>query len=82
MYEICDVRITFDTAIRPDSLLPAQYLQGKHCFNTTFDINGVMEVKYSGFLPSVITMLLCGLPLTRTEFSKYCYIRERSIAGL
>jgi len=75
VYEISDVRITFDTAIRPDSLLPV------HSINTPIDEGGVMEVKYSSFLPSTIAMLLNGLPLTRTEFSKYCYIRERSIAS-
>jgi hypothetical protein len=72
VYELNDVRVTFDTAIRPDSLIPMPYS------GTPFGIDGVMEVKYSGFLPSVIAMLLCGLPLTRTEFSKYCYIRERN----
>ena len=72
IYDICDVRITFDTALQPDSLSPTPRA------NVHFDMEGVMEVKYSGFLPSVITMLLCGMPLTRTEFSKYCYIRERS----
>ena len=70
VYDICDVRITFDTTLRSDSPAPG--------INTPSDMNGVMEVKYSGFLPSVITMLLSGLPLTRTEFSKYCYIRERN----
>ncbi|MCL2662871.1 MAG: polyphosphate polymerase domain-containing protein [Oscillospiraceae bacterium] len=74
VYDICDVRITFDTALKPDSLLPGT--------NTPSGEDGVMEVKYSGFLPSVIAMLLCGLPLTRTEFSKYCYIRERNVVNI
>jgi len=79
VYKTCDVRITFDTAIRPDYLLP---IQQEHHTDAPSDKNGVMEVKYSGFLPSVIAMLLSGLPLTRTEFSKYCYIRERSLVGI
>jgi len=72
VYEICDVRITFDTAIHSESLSLVP------CVNTPIVTDGVLEVKFSGFLPSVIAMLLCGLPLTRTEFSKYCYIRERN----
>ena len=77
VYDICDVRITFDTAIEPDSPLPAQSRT-----IAPFGTDGVMEVKYSGFLPSVIAMLLCGLPITRTEFSKYCYIRERNVNSI
>jgi hypothetical protein len=90
IYDICDVRITFDTAIRPDSIssIPIQSLREgnprreAHSANTPADEDGVMEVKYSGFLPSVIAMLLSGLPLTRTEFSKYCFIRERSLGSI
>jgi hypothetical protein len=73
VYELCDVRVTFDTAIHPDALTPTPDA------NEPFGSGGLMEVKYSGFLPSAISMLLCGLPLTRSEFSKYCYIRERNI---
>ena len=37
----------------------------------------LLEVKYSGFLPAVIAGLLNGLPLTHTDMSKYCIVRER-----
>jgi len=76
VYNICDVRVTFDTAIEPDT--------GFHtnCSRAPLLNEGVMEVKYSDFLPSTITMLLSGLPITRTEFSKYCYIRERSLRSI
>lgn len=72
VYPLCDVRITFDTKICHDSPIPEPDP------NAPFGMGGLMEVKFSGFLPSAISGLLDGLPLTRTEFSKYCYIRERS----
>jgi hypothetical protein len=37
----------------------------------------MLEVKFDRFLPAVIGDLLRGLPLARTEMSKYTYARER-----
>jgi len=73
VYELGDVRITFDSTIRPESLTPQPYP------NAPLALNPVMEVKYTGFMPSVISGMLHGMPLVRTELSKYCYIRERGI---
>ncbi|MCL2628933.1 MAG: polyphosphate polymerase domain-containing protein [Oscillospiraceae bacterium] len=71
VYEAGDVRITFDSAIYPEQLTP------QPCANAPLALNPVMEVKYTGFMPSVISAMLHGMPLVRTELSKYCYIRER-----
>jgi len=71
VYELGDVRITFDSALRHDRLTPQPYT------DVPLTIHPLMEVKYTGFMPSVISGMLHGLPLIRTELSKYCYIRER-----
>ena len=71
IYAPGDVRITFDSAIRTDNMTP------QPCPNAPLALNPVMEVKYTGFMPSVISGMLHGMPLVRTELSKYCYIRER-----
>jgi len=62
-----DVRLTFDSGLKTDAPTPAvrPFL--------------LLEVKYSSFMPSVITQLLRGLPLVRTETSKYCMVRERML---
>ena len=72
VYELGDVRITFDSVIRPDSMTPMAN------FTSPLGINPLMEVKYTGFMPTVIAGMLHGLPLVRTELSKYCYIRENT----
>ena len=70
VYKTGDVRITFDSNIRPDAIgAPAD----RHA---PLGVHPLMEVKYSGFMPSLIADMLHGLPLVRTELSKYCYIRE------
>jgi len=71
VYDIGDVRITFDSAIRPEQLTP------QPCPNAPLALNPIMEVKYTGFMPTVISGMLHGMPVVRTELSKYCYIRER-----
>jgi len=71
VYEPGDVRITFDSSICPEHLTPQPYP------NNPLAINPLMELKYTGFMPSVISGMLHGMPLVRTELSKYCYIRER-----
>ena len=37
----------------------------------------LLEVKYSGFMPRIIADMLYGLPLSHTDMSKYCIVRER-----
>ncbi|MCL1806886.1 MAG: polyphosphate polymerase domain-containing protein [Oscillospiraceae bacterium] len=72
IYEPGNVRVTFDSHLRQDAVSP--------------EINpgappgegGMLEVKFDRFLPTVIKELLHGLPLVRTEMSKYAYSFERS----
>jgi hypothetical protein len=42
---------------------------------------GILELKYGSFLPRVISDILGGVGLRRTEMSKYCYVAgyERSM---
>jgi hypothetical protein len=53
----------------------------------TFDSNipggaGIIELKYSRFLPCFISELLTGLPLMQVENSKYCLALIQSKRGL
>lgn len=71
IYEPGNVRVTFDSEIRPDA--PGQ----PSARGAPPGAGGMLEVKFDSFLPNVIQSLLSGLPLARTEMSKYCYARER-----
>jgi len=72
VYQPGNIRVTFDSDIRSDALMPGLYSgdpPGK---------GGMLEVKFDRFLPSVIKEMLDGLPLERTAISKYCYSRENN----
>ena len=66
-----NVRVTFDSQIGGDipGFPPDNW--------TPPGPGGMVEVKYDGFLPSVISDLLGGLPIVWTDMSKYCYVYER-----
>ena len=66
-----DVRITFDSNLRSGTLTPEPYIGAPP------GSGGMLEVKYSRFLPAVIKEMLDGLPLIQTAMSKYCYSRDR-----
>ena len=68
-----DVRVTFDSNIRLDALTPEPYK------GSPPGSGGMLEVKYSRFLPTIIKEMLDGLPLIQTAMSKYCYSRDRGI---
>lgn len=73
VYAPGNVRITFDTNIRQDHMradLETVAPPGS---------GGLLEVKFDSFLPSIIKDMLCGVSLTRTEMSKYCYSFERGL---
>ena len=72
-YKPGNVRITFDSNIRPDALSPEP---DKGAYPGAA---GMLEVKYDRFLPAVINDMLHGLPLEHTAMSKYCYSRERGL---
>ena len=70
VYPAGNVRVTFDSRIGENvpGLAP---VMGEPLGNS-----GMVEVKFDSFLPSVIADLLHGLPLLRTEMSKYAYVYE------
>ena len=70
VYEPGNVRVTLDSRIGED--IPGLASGGGAPPGTV----GMAEVKFDNFLPSVISGLLGGLPLIRTEMSKYCYVFE------
>jgi len=73
VYKPGNVRVTFDSNIRSDTLLPEPYRGAPP------GAGGMMEVKFDRYLPSVIKEMLDGLQLIQTAMSKYCYVRERSL---
>jgi hypothetical protein len=73
IYAPGNVRVTFDSNIRQDGMT-AEPNKGAPPGE-----GGMLEVKFDRFLPDVINGLLHGLPLARTEMSKYCYSLERGI---
>ena len=74
IYEPGNVRLTFDSDIRQDAMAAGPD-RGDPPGG-----GGLLEVKFDRFLPDVIRDLMRGLPLARTEMSKYCYSRERGLA--
>jgi len=73
IYKPGNVRVTFDSNIRSDTLLPEPYSGAPP------GAGGMMEVKFDSYLPSVIKEMLDGLQLIHTAMSKYCYSRERNL---
>jgi hypothetical protein len=73
IYDPGNVRLTFDSNIRQDAMAPEP--DGR----APPGEGGMLEVKFDRFFPSVIRDLLHGLPLARTEMSKYAYSRERGL---
>ncbi|MCL2819757.1 MAG: polyphosphate polymerase domain-containing protein [Oscillospiraceae bacterium] len=71
IYEPGNVRVTFDSNLRSEKLLPEPYKGAPP------GAGGMMEVKFDKYLPSVVKEMLDGLPVIQTAMSKYCYARER-----
>jgi len=71
VYQPGNVRVTFDSNIRSDEMVPEPY------FGAPPGSGGMMEVKFDRYLPSVLKEMLDGLPLIQTAMSKYCYSRDR-----
>ncbi len=77
VYTPGNVRLTFDGHPYPLGNPPPE---------GTFSFAGIpdeyerlLEVKFTQFLPGIIAGLFHGLPLARTEMSKYCLVRERGL---
>ena len=80
VYEAGDVRFTFDSPpFDTGEELPFRYEPLRANFGKEAYGPMLLEVKYSRFLPEVIKRLLNGLPLARTDMSKYCIVRERGV---
>jgi hypothetical protein len=73
VYSPGNVRISFDSNIRPDTLTPEPYKRDPP------GSGGMLEVKFDRYLPMVIKEVLSGLPLIQTAMSKYCYSREKEV---
>ena len=81
VYEPGDVRFTFDSPpFDPSDDMARDYYNpiGRAFGPGAYDPL-LLEVKFTGFLPEMIKRLLNGLPLARTDMSKYCVVRERGI---
>ncbi|GHU95119.1 molecular chaperone [Clostridia bacterium] len=63
-----NVRITFDTGLEAGNGGVMQSAMGAG--------QTIIEVKYDGFLPSVVRSLFGGVPLTQTAVSKYIMSRD------
>jgi hypothetical protein len=77
-YMAGNVRITFDSPPfhLEDNPINEPLLQnyGKPAYSPL-----LLEVKFDRFLPEVIKQILHGLPLSQTDMSKYCIVRERGV---
>jgi hypothetical protein len=73
IYTPGNVRVTFDSNLRQDALTPDPDNRAPP------GPGGMLEVKFDHFLPSLISDMFHGLPLARTEMSKYYYARERGL---
>jgi hypothetical protein len=70
-YQAGNVRITFDSCLSVSNRLE-QWSAG-----CTLMPEIILEVKFDGFLPSVVSGLFAGITLNRLPISKYCIARER-----
>jgi len=70
VYTSGNVRVTFDSNLQSENLVPEPY------YGAPPGAGGMMEVKFDSFLPMVIKEMLDGLPIIQTAMSKYCYARE------
>ncbi len=77
VYDICNVRITFDTNIMGSCEFDRMF---DHTLTGRAALDGdmhVLEIKYDEFLPDEIAGVLGGLGLSRSSCSKYALCMER-----
>lgn len=71
-----NVRITFDSSLKTS--LHADPLGGRADFINVFKVGEIiLEVKYDSFIPSYISDLLSGIPLTRESVSKFVLCSDK-----
>ena len=73
------IRITFDYEIRASEACLDLFSAGLNLYPVLDPFNGVLEVKYNGFLLSYIKALVSGANRSELSVSKYCLARS---AGL
>lgn len=71
VYDICNVRITFDRNISASRDYLHFFERNMSSYAVLEDSKHVLEIKYDEFLPEEISTFLAGLGLERTSCSKY-----------
>lgn len=74
-YPVCDVRITFDTDIRASCMKSTFFEENPTLYPLMPGDKGVLEVKYSGFLPGVFKDIVSTIEASPLANSKYGYSR-------
>ena len=73
------IRITFDTQIRATESCLDIFDSELNMYPVLDPFNGVLEVKYNGFLLSYIKALVNGADRSELSVSKYCLARSASL---
>lgn len=76
VYDIGNVRITFDKNIRASGEIADFYSESILGYTVQSDNRGVLEVKYDGILPGFIVNILNIGNLQQVSFSKYSLCRN------
>ena len=70
------IRITFDSGIRATEADMSLFDPSLNMYPVLDPYNGVLEVKYNGFLLSYIKKLVNGANRSELSVSKYCLARS------
>ena len=73
------IRITFDRDIRATETCSELFSPRLNLYPVLDPFNGVLEVKYNGFLLSYIKALVNGADRSELSVSKYCLARSASL---
>ena len=76
VYDMGNVRITFDKNIRASAEIEEFYSPNLLGINVQSDKSGIIEVKYDGILPGYIADILNIGTLQQVSFSKYALCRN------
>lgn len=73
------IRVTFDHQIRATETCMDLFAPDLNLYPVLDPFNGVLEVKYNGFLLSYIKTLVSGADRSELSVSKYCLARSASL---
>ena len=73
------IRVTFDHQIRATETCMDLFAPDLNLYPVLDPFNGVLEVKYNGFLLSYIKALVSGADRSELSVSKYCLARSASL---